>query len=106
MKQSVATRFALTNEGKLEYYLGGELEYKDQNTLVLHQRGYIKKLLEHFGMVDCNPKATPLDMDLNLRLLDCPDEVYALLCRITESVQIVDRFFDVFASMMEKTRSW
>ena len=57
-------------------------------------------------MVDCNPKATPLDMDLNLRLLDCHDEVYALLCRITESVQIVDRFFDVFASMMEKTRSW
>ena len=75
VKQSVATRFALTDEGKLEYYLGGELEYKDQNTLVLHQRGYIKKLLERFGMVDCNPKATPLDVDLNLSLLDCPDEV-------------------------------
>ena len=36
-KQSVATKFALTDEGKLEYYLGGELEYNDQNTLVLHQ---------------------------------------------------------------------
>ena len=45
MKQSVATRFALTDKGKLEYYLGDELEYKVQNTLVLHQRGYIKKLL-------------------------------------------------------------
>ena len=79
VKQSVATRFALPDEGKLEYYLGGELEYKDQNTLVLHQRGYIKKLLERFGMVDCNPKATPLDVDLNLSLLDCPDEVNAEL---------------------------
>ena len=53
----------------------GELEYKYQYTLVLGQWGYIKKLLEHFGMFDCNPKATPLDIDLNLSLLDCPDEV-------------------------------
>ena len=79
VKQSVATRFALTDEGKPEYYFGGELEYKDQNTLVLHQRGYIKKLLERFGMVDCNPKATSLDVDLNLNLLDCSDEVNAEL---------------------------
>ena len=70
MKQSVATKVALTDEGKLEYYLGGELEYKAQNTLVLHQQGYIKKLLECFGMVDCNPKATQLDVDLNLCLLE------------------------------------
>ena len=63
---AVATRFALTNEGKLECYLGGELEYKDLRTPVLHQRGYIKKLLECFGMVGCDPKATPLDADLNL----------------------------------------
>ena len=39
--QSVATSFAFTDEGKLEHYLGGEFEYKDQNTLVLGQlRGY------------------------------------------------------------------
>ena len=30
-------------------------------------------------MVDCNPKATPLDVDLNLSRLDCPDEVNAEL---------------------------
>ena len=40
VKQSVATRFALTDERKPEYYLGGKLEHKDQNTLVLRQRGY------------------------------------------------------------------
>ena len=73
VKQSVATRIALTDERKLEY--------KDQNTLVkvLRRQEYIKKLLERFGMVDCNPKATPLDVDLNLSLLDCPDEVNAEL---------------------------
>ena len=37
VKYSVATRFALTDEGKFEHYLRGELEYKDQNILVLHQ---------------------------------------------------------------------
>ena len=40
--ESIATRFALTDEGKLEYYSGGKLEYKDQNTLLLHQRGHIE----------------------------------------------------------------
>ena len=55
VKQSVATRFALTDEGKLDYYLRGEQcrelasEYKDQNTLVLHQQGCIKKLLKRSG---------------------------------------------------------
>jgi len=49
VKQSVATRFALTDEGRLEYYLGGELEYKDQNTLVLHQRGISRNFLNVSG---------------------------------------------------------
>ncbi len=79
VKQSVASRFALTDEGKLEYYLGTEVEYKDANTLVLHQKGYIKKILARFGMENCNPKTTPLDVDLNLSLQDCPDEVDAEL---------------------------
>ena len=30
------TGFALTDEGKLEYHLGGELKYNHQNTLLLH----------------------------------------------------------------------
>ena len=52
-----------------------EVEYKDSNTLVLHQRGYIKKILARFGMENCNPKTTPLDVDVNLSLQDCPEEV-------------------------------
>ena len=68
-------RFSLTDEGRLEYYLGVELEYKDQNTLVLHRRAYIKKLLTRFKMEHYNPQATPLDTNLNLSLKDCPDVV-------------------------------
>ena len=37
VKQSVEPRFALTDEGTLEYNIGGEVVYKDQNILVLHQ---------------------------------------------------------------------
>ena len=48
VKESVAARFALTDEGRLEYYLGMEVEYRDSNTLVLHLRGYMKKILARF----------------------------------------------------------
>ena len=33
VKQSVATRFALTDEKKLDKYLGGELEDKDHSSV-------------------------------------------------------------------------
>ena len=48
-------------------------------------------------MVDCNPKATQLDIDLNLSLLGCPDEVNAEL----QGQHRVDRSLDVFVSMDE-----
>ena len=34
-------------------------------------RNYIQKLLEKFEMSDCNKKATTLNVDLNLVLLEC-----------------------------------
>jgi len=81
VKELIAARFALTDEGRLEYYLGVEVDYKDANTLVLHQKGYIKKILARFGMENCNPKTTPLDIDVNLSLQDCPEEIDADLQR-------------------------
>ena len=61
------------------YVLGPYLEnWTTNNTFVLHQQGYIKKFLEHFGIVDCNPKATSLDIELNSSLLGCPDEADAV----------------------------
>ena len=34
-------------EEKLEYYLGVEVTQEDDHNLLLHQQGYIKKVLEH-----------------------------------------------------------
>jgi hypothetical protein len=53
-------RFILTDEGELEYYLGVEVSKIDQNTLLLHQTGYAKKVLERFMMTDCKPVKTPM----------------------------------------------
>jgi hypothetical protein len=46
-------RFIFTDQGVLEYYLGVEVSKIDQNTLLLHQTGYAKKVLERFKMTDC-----------------------------------------------------
>ena len=44
----MTTRLHSKDEDKLEYYLGRKLECKDQNKIVLHQPGHVKKLLEPF----------------------------------------------------------
>jgi hypothetical protein len=68
-------RFILTDQGELEYYLGVEVSKIDQNTLLLHQTGYAKKVLERFKTTDCKPVKTPLSRELNLSLMDSPDAV-------------------------------
>ena len=52
VKKRMEERFALTDESRLEYYLGVELEYTTAITLVLHQRAFVKKLLARFSMED------------------------------------------------------
>ena len=68
-------RFILSDQGKLEYYLGVEISSLDENTLLLHQTAYARKILNNFKMNDCNPAKTPLPRDMNISLLDSPDEV-------------------------------
>ncbi len=64
--------FLLTGQGELEYYLGVEVSKIDQNTLLLHQTAYAKKIIERFKMTECKPVKTPLPIDLNLNLMDSP----------------------------------
>ena len=65
----------MTDRGKLEYCLGVEISRLDENKLLLHQTAYAMKILNHFKMNYCNPANTPLPRDINLSLLDSPDEV-------------------------------
>ena len=75
VREQMNKRFILTDQGELEYYLGVKVSQIDQNTLLLHQTGYAKKVLERFKMTDCKPVKTPLSRELNLSLMDSPDEV-------------------------------
>jgi hypothetical protein len=75
LRERMNERFILTDQGQLEYYLGVEISRLDENTLLLHQTAYAKKILNTFNMSDCNPVKTPLPRDMNLSLMDCPDEV-------------------------------
>ena len=68
-------KFVLTDQGELEYYLGVEVSKINESTLLLHQTGYAKKILERFKMSECKEVKTPLPRDLNLSLMDSPDEV-------------------------------
>jgi hypothetical protein len=68
-------RFLLTDQGELEYYLGFEVSEIDQTTLLLHQTAYAKKILERFKVTERKPVTTPLPRDLNLSLMDSPDDV-------------------------------
>jgi hypothetical protein len=44
-------------------------------TLLLHQTACRKKILNNFNMSECNSVKTPLPQDLNLSLMDSPEEV-------------------------------
>ena len=46
VKEVMNERYRLTDQGHLEYYLGVEATQPDANTLMLHQAGYINKILD------------------------------------------------------------
>jgi hypothetical protein len=79
IQEKMKRKFVLTDQGELEYYLGVEVSKINESTLLLHQTGYAKKILERFKMSECKEVKTPLPRDLNLSLMDSPDEVDPIL---------------------------
>jgi hypothetical protein len=59
-KREMAARFRMSNLGALSYYLGIEVRQGKQS-ISLGQRAYAEKLLEHGGMAECKPCATPME---------------------------------------------
>ena len=52
--------FHITNLGKAKCYLSVEISEMQQG-IFFHHSGYINKLLDHFGMIDCTPLSTPMN---------------------------------------------
>lgn len=70
-KREMATKFEMSDLGKLTYCLGTEV-YQYESGILLKQDRYAKKILEETGMSDCNSSHIP--MDQNVKLLKYPKE--------------------------------
>jgi hypothetical protein len=56
---------AMTDLGALSYFLGISITHTS-SSMVLSQRQHALELLQHAGMVECNPCATPIDVRCKL----------------------------------------
>ena len=62
----------MSDLGELHFFLGVHIE-RDRvaHTITMHQRSYIEEVLKRFGMEDCKPISTPLDVKAQLvKLMD------------------------------------
>ena len=67
LKNDLASRFKMTDLGRLHYCLGITVEYDENNKIVwMHQKQYILKMLEKFGQEDAKVVATPSDVNVKL----------------------------------------
>ena len=63
-KNILQQKFKMEDQGKIKYFLGIEFTYED-NVIYMHQKRYLQRLREKFGMKDCKPKYTPNDSNIN-----------------------------------------
>ncbi|GJE99589.1 polyprotein [Phanerochaete sordida] len=67
LKADIAHHFAITQTGALKNFVGIQVDRdRTRRTITIHQNRYITVILERFGMLDCNPVATPLDPNVKL----------------------------------------
>jgi hypothetical protein len=59
-KVQMTLEFEMSDLGKLSFYLGIEVE-QQQDYITIRQTGYAKKILEQFGMSECNVTKFPMD---------------------------------------------
>lgn len=84
-KRQMCQLFQMSDLGRLNYYLGIEVEQGD-GVITLKQQSYAGKILEVAGMSDCNSCTTPMECRLklikedgvNLQMQHCIAELLAV----------------------------
>ncbi|XP_076953402.1 secreted RxLR effector protein 161-like [Bidens hawaiensis] len=71
-KKNMASKFDMSDLGKLSYYLGIEVS-QCKDGIKIKQESYARKNLKEAGMENCNPAYVP--MDPNLKLSNAKDEI-------------------------------
>jgi hypothetical protein len=61
----MSTLFNITDEGECTFYLGMNIEQKE-NGILIHQRKYLETALEHFGFQNLPLKNVPMNPDVVL----------------------------------------
>eukprot|EP00253_Pinus_taeda_P012905 PITA_12905 len=84
-ERELASEFEMKDLGLMHYFLRLEVWQKPRE-IFLSQRKYVVKILERFGMVDCKPVTTP--MELNFKKL-CSSVVGPVLGNVSEYRQFI-----------------
>ncbi|CAA7055275.1 unnamed protein product [Microthlaspi erraticum] len=79
-KDEMATKFDMSDLGKLTYYLGMEVKQHDGG-IMLNQKRYALKILEEAGMENSNPVHTPMESGLKLSKAGDETDIDATLFR-------------------------
>jgi hypothetical protein len=58
-KQSMMKEFAMTDLGKMKYFLGIEVNQSEKG-IFIHQQKYAAEVLRRFGMENCNKVCSPI----------------------------------------------
>ena len=70
-KKLLSEKFKMKDLGNISYYLGITVTQDlEKGILTLCQENYLTDVLERFGMLDCRPINTPLDVNFNQNLLN------------------------------------
>ena len=71
-KENLSIRFQMKELGQLKHFLGLEVDYIHEG-LVLHQKKYCRELLTKFGMSNCKPVSTPMELNAKVCALEGKD---------------------------------
>lgn len=68
LKKKLSTVFCMTDCGEVRHFLGMKLSYdRDAGTLQLSQEAHVARVVERFGLAECNAAKTPMEKGLQLQ---------------------------------------
>jgi len=65
LKSQMMNEFEMSDMGLLHYFLGLQVHQTEEG-IFLSQRKYARDLLNKFGMLNCKPAATPMNISEKL----------------------------------------
>jgi hypothetical protein len=71
-KENLSIRFQMKELGQLKHFLGLEVDYTHEG-LILHQKKYCRELLTKFGMSNCKPVSTSMELNAKVCALEGKD---------------------------------